>query len=289
MNRGENIFIGSGILSDVDIKSFWGKGINIFSPESGELAFNLEKQLQLGSIDLHFRHEYSKISLPKDAVLTYEMLKQHSYTKPSELKGGEKLHILPGEVIFTTTLETVQFSEKFAGIITGRSSIARLGIMVHCCQEFINPGHGQPIPLQIINLSPCTVELDLRIPICQLVIFKLCSPASGRYKDDINAKYANETGPQPSKIYQEIPEQFSEKAVEPMKKKKTPRSVLSKYLGPFLPSIIIMLLLTPFFANFINNRSLADIWGTLQNMPGTIAIGIAAVILFIWIKRGDKR
>ena len=185
----------SGILSDIDIKSFWGHGINIFSSETGELAFNLEKQLQLGSIDLHFRHAYSKIRLSKNEILTYDMLKQHNYTTPSELKTGEKLRILPGEMIVTTTLETVQFSEEFAGIITGRSSIARLGVMVHCCQEFINPGHGQPIPLQIINLSPCSVELDLRIPICQLVVFKLCSPASGRYKDDINSKYANETVP----------------------------------------------------------------------------------------------
>lgn len=68
----------SGILSDIDIKSFWGHGINIFSSETGELAFNLEKQLQLGSIDLHFRHAYSKIRLSKNEILTYDMLKQHT-------------------------------------------------------------------------------------------------------------------------------------------------------------------------------------------------------------------
>ena len=290
MDKGENIFFG-GILSDIDIKSFWGKGINIFTSETGELAFHLEKQLQLGSIDLHFRHEYSKIRLSKNEVLTYEMLKQHDYTKPSELKNGENLHILPGEIIFTTTLETVQFSEEFAGIITGRSSIARLGIMVHCCQEFINPGHGQPIPLQIINLSPCAVELDLRIPICQLVIFKLRTPASGRYKDDINSKYANETCPQPSKIYEEIPEQSSKKmigsTVDSIRNQSTIKSVIQRYLLPFFPSIIMLLLVTPFFNNYVNNRSLLDIWGAIQNMPGTVVIGIIVVIIYIWSKRGD--
>jgi len=287
MDKEANIFSG-GIMSDIDIKSFWGKGINIFSSETGELAFNLEKQLQLGSIDLHFRHEYSKIRLSKNEILTYEMLKQHDYTKPSELKSGEKLHILPGEIIFTTTLETVQFSEEFAGIITGRSSIARLGIMVHCCQEFINPGHGQPIPLQIINLSPCAVELDLRIPICQLVIFKLCSPASGRYKDDINSKYANETGPQPSKIYEEMPEQFSPKTINYIRSQSTIKNVIKKYLLPFFPSIIMLLLVAPFFNNYVNDRSLLDIWGAIQNMPGTVVIGIIVAIIYILIKRGDK-
>lgn len=275
-------------MSDIDIKLFWSKGINIFSSETGELAFNLEKQLQLGSIDLHFRHEYSKIKLSKNEVLTYEMLKQHDYTKPSELKSGEKLHILPGEIIFTTTLETVQFSEEFAGIITGRSSIARLGIMVHCCQEFINPGHDQPIPLQIINLSPCAVELDLRIPICQLVIFKLCSPASGRYKDDMNSKYATETGPQPSKIYEEIPEPFPPKKINSIRGQRIIKSVIEKYLRPFLPPIVIMLLVTPFLNNYVNDRSLSDIWGAIKNMPGTFFIGMIAAATFIWIQRGDK-
>ena len=82
MDKEANIFSG-GMMSDIDIKSFWGKGTNIFSSETGELAFNLEKQLQLGSIDLHFRHEYSKIRLSNNEILTYEMLKQHDYTKPS--------------------------------------------------------------------------------------------------------------------------------------------------------------------------------------------------------------
>lgn len=294
MDKEASIFLG-GMLSDIDIKSFWGKGINIFTSETGELAFNLEKQLQLGSIDLRFRHEYSKIKLSEHEILTYEMLKQHDYTNPSELKSDEKLRILPGEIIFTTTLETVQFSEQFAGIITGRSSIARLGIMVHCCQEFINPGHGQPIPLQIINLSPCVVELDLTSPICQLVIFKLRSPASGRYKDDINSKYANETNPQPSKIYEEMPEQSSEmpeqsseKKISTLKNQGVMKSVIKKYFLPFFPSIIMLLLVTPFLKYYVNNKSLLDIWGAIQNMSGTVIIGIIVTIIYIWIKRSDK-
>lgn len=278
----------SGILSDIDIKSFWGHGINIFSSETGELAFNLEKQLQLGSIDLHFRHAYSKIRLSKNEILTYDMLKQHNYTTPSELKTGEKLRILPGEMIVTTTLETVQFSEEFAGIITGRSSIARLGVMVHCCQEFINPGHGQPIPLQIINLSPCSVELDLRIPICQLVVFKLCSPASGRYKDDINSKYANETVPQTSKIYEEIPDSLPENTKKPSNINSITKLFLSKYLLPFFPSVIMLLVITPFINDYITDKSLLEILNATKNMSGAVILGIILIIVYVWLKRGEK-
>lgn len=193
----------SGMLSDNDIRSFWGNGINIFTAGNEEVEFDLDKQLKFGSIDLHFRNEYKKFKLKNNDVLTYEQLKKHDYLEPFELQNGEKLVIRPGEVIITTTLEIVQLSEGFAGIITGRSSIARLGIMVHCCQEFINPGHGQTIPLQLINLSPCTVQLDLNTPICQLILFKLRTPASGKYKDADKSKYFDEIEPQGSKMYLE--------------------------------------------------------------------------------------
>ena len=288
VDKEDNSF-PSGMLSDIDIKSFWCKGINIFSSETGELAFNLKKQLQLGSIDLHFRHEYKKIRLSPNEILTYDSLKKHDYTTPFELKSGERLRIAPGEMVLTTTLETVQFSEEFAGIITGRSSIARLGIMVHCCQEYINPGHGQPIPLQLINLAPCTVELDISVPICQLIIFKLHTPSSGRYRDDLNSKYANEIGPQDSKIYEEVPNRLQDNVKKDRKSWGDVRNILSKYLLPFLPSLVMLLLVTPFINNYINNKSLFDIMAAVKNMPGATVLGIVFCILYFWIKRGDRR
>ncbi len=275
-----------GMLSDNDIKSFWGHGIDISTTEKGDLAFNLEKQLQLGSVDLRFRHEYKKIKLKSDEVLTYDMLKKHDYTQPYELQEGKKLVIGPGEMILTTTLETVRLSEEFAGIITGRSSIARLGIMVHCCQEYINPGHGQPIPLQIINLAPCPVELDLMIPICQLILFKLNSPATGRYKNGKKSKYADEEGPQTSKIYEDDLNGPS---------KTTPkisiggvRASLNKYFAPFLPTIISLLLISPFISNFINGRSFLDVTTAIKELPLSFILGMIFLVIFIWLKRGDK-
>lgn len=168
-----DILYDSGVLSDVDIREFWGKGIEIDTYQKGDWAFDLDKQLQLGSIDLRFRPDYKKFNLNEKDTIKYDSILQKRYTTPYDLDVDENLVLNPGDVVLTTTLETVRLSEEFAGILTGRSSIARLGIMVHCCQEFINPGHGQPIPLQLINLSPRTVELDRRIPICQLVILKL--------------------------------------------------------------------------------------------------------------------
>ena len=287
MENQENV---GGMLSDNDIKKYWGKGIKIFSSESGALSFDLDKQLQFGSIDLHFRHEYKKIKLSETDTLTYEKLKAHDYTNSYELKNNEKLRILPGEMIVTITLETVQFSEEFAGLITGRSSMARIGIMVHCCQEFINPGHGQPIPLQIINLAPCPVELDLTVPVCQLIIFKLHSPSSGRYKDNEKAKYANETNPQNSKIYQEMmadSEKTSNRKLLLSIKQKVWYCV-KKYISPFCPSLIMSTLITPVIIGNLSGRSIGTVWSSIGQMPMLYVIGIVCIIVFVLGKKGEK-
>ncbi len=192
--------IGYGLLSDVDIKRLLGEHIKITSPGNETVKYD-EKQIQVGSIDLHFQREFKRISLPHNSILTYDMIEKHSYTIEDKVVGNGKLHIEPHEILLTTTLETIRLSPDVAGFIFGRSSIARLGIMVHCAQAFINPGHGSTIPLQIINMAPCPVELDIDIPICQLVLFGLNSPASVSYSEKENSKYRYENGPEDSKIY----------------------------------------------------------------------------------------
>ena len=130
-NNNDRIY-DAGMLSDRDIRTFWKKGIEVEVADVQNYSFDIEKQLQHGSIDLRFRHDYKKISIPRNQVLTFEKMKNHEYTTSGEVSKNNKLILEPGEMILTTTMETVRLSENFAGIITGRSRIARLGIMVHC-------------------------------------------------------------------------------------------------------------------------------------------------------------
>ena len=274
----------AGMLSDQDILTYWKNGISIFTSENGDLAFDLEKQLSYGSIDLRFRYEYRKIKLNKDEILTYSRLEKRDFTDLCQLKAGEKLLINPGEIIFTTTLETVNLSEEFAGIVTGRSSIARLGIMVHCCQEFINPGHGQPLPLQLINMGPCPVELDMSVPVCQLVVFKLVTPASNSYRHAPTSKYADEISPLESKIYEEARSNITNEK----SKSKRIKKFCERYILPFLPSAISTLFLVPIVYSSLNKTSIADFFTVIIKLPTAIIFSIGLIILYIWIKKGGK-
>lgn len=309
----------AGMLSDTGIRKYFKKGIDIYTDEKDGSSFDLDEQLHIGSVDLHFRHLFYRFSLEKGATLTYEMLKDHTYTKPEELTAQQKLRLNPGEIILTTTLEIVHLSEKFAALITGRSSIARLGIMVHCCQELIHPGHGQAIPLQLINLSPYPVELDLKVPVCQIVFFKLSSAASERYVDREDAKYSKEKDPLQSQIFQDVDKTKNEAMrdskvdsrasvnvnvnlgvseektqVKESLQKRVPRikSFLNKYIVPFIPGIIMLLILTPFLNEYIVNKDMNEIHlsfiSAVSNLPAPYVVSVILFILFIIAKRGGE-
>lgn len=269
------------MLSDNDIRQYFGNKIKIYTQyKTGELKFDIDKQLQLASIDLRFRNECSRLKKNLNGNLNLELLTNHNYTDPFTITNSELLVIEPGEIIFTTTLETISISNEFAGIITGRSSVARLGVMVHCCQEFINPGQGSPIALQIINLGKHPVELDMRIPICQLVLFKLNSPASDSYSQKSSSKYKNETEFISSKIHTE--NTFSNQATSP--KKKNIKPFINKYIAPFIPSIIMLLLIKPILETS-QNFTIGNMFSAIQSAPiSLIAIGVF-VFLFIYIKK----
>lgn len=86
-----DILYDSGVLSDVDIREFWGKGIEIDTYQKGDWAFDLDKQLQLGSIDLRFRPDYKKFNLNEKDTIKYDSILQKRYTTPYDLDVDENL------------------------------------------------------------------------------------------------------------------------------------------------------------------------------------------------------
>ena len=286
----------AGLLSDVDIKEFLNNGISITASGAEGYSFNPDKQIQFGSIDLHFRHDCKRIKDMTDGIIDYEDLKRHSYTEAFEIENDE-LYIEPGEIIITTTQEVVNLSPEFAGIITGRSSIARLGVMVHCCQEFINPGHGQTIPLQLVNLGNNTVRIPISSTICQLVLFKLRTPSSGSYATKKDAKYAGEVKPISSKLYEEIEEHHTasslieketgtgaEKAKKGKERKEGEKrkKLWATLISPVLASMIATLFTSSLVLNAINGQTVSGLLSGIGTFLGNVPlVVICIIVLFV--------
>lgn len=273
----------SGMLSDNDIKFYWRKGIEIFTQKEYP-PFDPDRQIQPGSVDLRFRNEFKRFKLTQGDNLSKQILLNKSYTEPFDLPADKNLIIDPGEIILATTMEEVHFSNEFAGFITGRSSIARLGVMVQCCQDFINPGNRQAVALQLVNLSPYPVELERNSTICQLIIFKLCSTATQGYTDNPNSKYAMETEVIPSKIFEEI---SSENLIQRSPNYK--RKWLKKWIAPLLPSLFNGTVVMAFVYNEWKGRPVKDVLKLATEIPVGVVFGIAVMFLYIWLKKGDEK
>ncbi len=121
-------------------------------------------------------------------------------SKEIEVSDERALFIHPGELILGATMESVTIPNDLVGWLDGRSSLARLGLMVHVTAGRIDPGwHGQ-IVLEFYNNGKLPLALKPGMIICAMSFEMLSSPALRPYNTRANAKYRNQTGATGSRI-----------------------------------------------------------------------------------------
>lgn len=104
--------------------------------------------------------------------------------------------IKPGQFLLGSTDENVGLSENLVGMVHGKSTIAREGLMVECA-GLVDPGfHGQ-LTLELFNMTDEPITLALLQPICQLTLHWTDTTPELTY-GQANNHYQGQTGPTPS-------------------------------------------------------------------------------------------
>ena len=116
------------------------------------------------------------------------------------LEKGEAFFIHPGELVLGATLESVTIPEDLVGWLDGRSSLARLGLMVHLTAGRIDPGWQGQIVLEFYNSGKLPLTLRPGMVICALSFEQLSSPAQRPYNKRVDAKYKGQQGAVGSRI-----------------------------------------------------------------------------------------
>ncbi len=104
---------------------------------------------------------------------------------------ADSIVIKPGEFILGATLERICLPKNIVGQLTGKSSLARLGVMVHVTAGFIDAGFSHPpaqITLEIVNVGNRSVKLHAGMAIAQMV-FTQTAECALPYNEKPNAKY----------------------------------------------------------------------------------------------------
>ncbi|MFT6901700.1 MAG: dCTP deaminase [Colwellia sp.] len=191
-------------LSDKDIETSLERGEIIISPApDSSMISGVSVDIRLGNEFRVFQDHtapYIDLSGPKaemqkamDSVMSDEIV----------IADGEAFFLHPGELALAVTYEAVTLPDNIVGWLDGRSSLARLGLMVHVTAHRIDPGWSGQIVLEFYNSGKLPLALRPKMKIAALNFETMSSSALRPYNKREDAKYKNQTGAVASRISQD--------------------------------------------------------------------------------------
>ena len=127
---------------------------------------------------------------------------QPDLTKRVEVPAGSNFVLHPGEFVLGGTVETIEMPDDLVGRIEGKSSLGRLGLMVHSTAGYVDPGFRGSLTLELSNHANLPILLWPGMRVSQLSVMQLTSPAERPYgSPGLESKYQDQMGSTPSRSH----------------------------------------------------------------------------------------
>jgi dCTP deaminase len=127
---------------------------------------------------------------------------QEELTELVEVDGDEAFILHPGEFVLGSTLEQVRLPDDLVARLEGKSSLGRLGLLIHSTAGFIDPGFDGHVTLELSNVANLPITIYPEMKIGQLSFMQLSEPAERPYgTDGMGSKYQGQRGPTPSRYW----------------------------------------------------------------------------------------
>jgi dCTP deaminase len=124
-------------------------------------------------------------------------------TQQVDIEEGEAFILHPGEFVLASTREVVTLPDDIVARIEGKSSLARLGLLIHSTAGFIDPGFSGHITLELANVATLPITLYPGMKIGQLSFMTMTTPADVPYgSPELGSKYHGQRGPTPSRYFE---------------------------------------------------------------------------------------
>jgi dCTP deaminase len=132
---------------------------------------------------------------------------QEDLTELVEVDGDQPFVLHPGEFVLGSTLERVRLPDDLVARLEGKSSLGRLGLLIHSTAGFIDPGWDGHVTLELSNVANLPVTIYPEMKIGQLSFVQLTEPAEVPYgTGEIGSKYQGQRGPTPSRYWKNFEE-----------------------------------------------------------------------------------
>jgi dCTP deaminase len=180
------------VLSDVDIQKALAEGKIAVEPPP-----DMETQMGACALDLRLGTEFRVFERTRTAFIDPRgPIDWDSFTHVVTVPEGQPFIMHPQELVLAATIEEVSLSADVLGRLEGRSSLGRLGIIVHGTAPLFYPGFSGRAVMELGNIGPMPVALYPGMRICSFTFELLSSPSSRPYK----GKYSGQQGPIGSRL-----------------------------------------------------------------------------------------
>jgi dCTP deaminase len=138
-------------------------------------------------------------------------VEQEDLTELVEI-GDEPFILHPGEFVLGSTLERVKLPDDLVARLEGKSSLGRLGLLIHSTAGFVDPGWDGHVTLELSNVANLPITIYHGMKIGQLSFMQLTEPAAAPYgAASLGSKYQGQRGPTPSRYWRNFaPEEDGE-------------------------------------------------------------------------------
>jgi dCTP deaminase len=188
------------VLSDRDIRAAMQAGRVRIDPYDASC-------LQPSSVDLHLdadfrvfrnnRYPYIDVRAP-----------QPDLTELVSIDGDEPFILHPTEFVLGQTLEWVELPDDLVGQLNGKSSLGRLGLLIHSTAGYVDPGFKGNLTLELSNVANLPIALYRGMKIGQIAFFQISSAVERPYGSrDLGSRYQGQSTPTESQFYKDFEQQ----------------------------------------------------------------------------------
>jgi dCTP deaminase len=185
------------ILSDADIRKEVSAGrIEIDPFDDG--------CVQPSSVDLHVDSRFRVFANSRYPYIDVR-LEMPDLTELVEVESDDPFILHPGEFVLGATLERIRLPDDLVARLEGKSSLGRLGLLIHSTAGYVDPGWDGYLTLELSNVANLPVTIYPGMKIGQISFFRLTSRAEAPYgSEGTGSKYQGQRGPTPSRFFEEF-------------------------------------------------------------------------------------
>ncbi|MGH9155341.1 MAG: dCTP deaminase [Acidimicrobiales bacterium] len=158
--------------------------------------------IQPSSVDLHvdglfrvFRNHSARLIDVKE--------NQEDLTDLVRITDEEAFILHPGEFVLGSTAERVRLPDDLVARLEGKSSLGRLGLLIHSTAGFVDAGWNGHLTLELSNVATLPITIYPGMKIGQISFLRMTTPADAPYGSEaVGSKYQGQRGPTPSRYYE---------------------------------------------------------------------------------------